>query len=55
MYFPRTYAEKTPEKPAYIMAGSGEVVTYVQLEDRANRCAHLFRKGHPSTKLTAER
>jgi len=44
MYFPRTYAEKTPEKPAYIMAGSGEVVTYAQLEERANRCAHLFRK-----------
>ncbi|MBW2369628.1 MAG: AMP-binding protein [Deltaproteobacteria bacterium] len=44
MYFPRTYAEKTPEKPAYIMAGSGKVVTYAQLEKRANRCAHLFRK-----------
>ncbi|MBW2369288.1 MAG: acyl-CoA synthetase [Deltaproteobacteria bacterium] len=43
MYFPRTYAVETPEKPAYIMATSGEVVTYGQLEERANRCAHLFR------------
>jgi len=44
MYFPRSYAKKTPNKPAYIMAESGEVVTYGQLEERANRCAHLFRK-----------
>jgi long-chain acyl-CoA synthetase len=32
-----------PRKPAIIMAGSGEVVTYAQFEARANRIAHLFR------------
>ncbi|MCP4755536.1 MAG: AMP-binding protein [Proteobacteria bacterium] len=42
MYFPRKYAEETPDKPAYIMAGSGETVTYRQLEERANRLANLF-------------
>ncbi len=43
-FTPRVYAKKTPDKPAYIMAESGEVVTYRQLEERANQCAHLFRK-----------
>jgi long-chain acyl-CoA synthetase len=43
-FSPRAYAEKTPDKPAYIMAASGEVVTYRQLEERANQCAHLFRE-----------
>ena len=43
MLHPRKYAEETPEKAAYVMAGSGEVVTYGQLEERANRCAHMFR------------
>ncbi len=32
-----------PDKPAYIMAGSREVVTRMQLEERANQGAHLFR------------
>jgi len=32
-----------PDKPAYIMAGSGETVTYGQLDARANQGAHLFR------------
>jgi len=43
MFFPRKFADSKPEKPAYIMTGSGEVVTFQQLEDRANQCAHLFR------------
>ncbi len=33
-----------PDKPAYIMAKSGEIVTRMQLEERANQCAHLFRE-----------
>ena len=37
------HAERMPDKPAYIMARSGEVVTYRQLDDRSNRCAQLFR------------
>ncbi len=32
-----------PDKPAYVMSGSGEVVTRIQLEERANQAAHLFR------------
>ena len=41
--YPGTYAQTTPDKPAYIMAGSGEVVTYRQLDARSNQCAQLFR------------
>ncbi len=40
---PSVHARATPGKPAYIMAGSGEVVTYGELEDRSNRLAQLFR------------
>ena len=39
-----------PDKPAYIMAGSGEVVTRLQLEERANQCAQLFRSQGLQTK-----
>ncbi len=44
MYFPRKYAEELPDKAAYIMAETGETLTYRQLEERANRLAHLFRE-----------
>ena len=40
--WPGVYAESTPDKPAYVMAGSGEVVTYRQLDERSNRLAQLF-------------
>jgi long-chain acyl-CoA synthetase len=40
---PSIHAARTPDKPAYIMAGSGERVTYAQLEARSNQGAHLFR------------
>src|SRR5262245_53743363 len=40
---PYIHAQKTPDKPAYIMAGSGETVTYRQLDRQSNRIAHLFR------------
>jgi len=36
-------AAETPQKPAYIMANSGEVVTYGELDARSNQVAHLFR------------
>ena len=39
---PGAHAETTPDKPAVIMAGSGEVVTYKQLDDRSNQLAQLF-------------
>jgi long-chain acyl-CoA synthetase len=32
-----------PLQPAFIMAGSGEAVTYAELEARSNRLAHLLR------------
>ncbi len=38
------HAHLRPLQPAFIMAGSGEAVTYRELEARANRLAHLFRK-----------
>ena len=44
MYHPCHHALATPGKAAYIMAGSGETVSYRQLEDRSNQGAHLFRR-----------
>ena len=40
---PYIHAQTHPDKPAYIMAGSGETVTYRQLDDQSNRIAQLFR------------
>jgi long-chain acyl-CoA synthetase len=40
---PATYAKTVPDRAAYIMAGSGETVTYRQLDERSNQGAHLFR------------
>src|SRR5216117_4343910 len=38
------HAHLRPLQPAFIMAGTGEAVTYAELEARSNRLAHLFRK-----------
>ncbi|VIO68219.1 Long-chain-fatty-acid--CoA ligase [Bradyrhizobium ivorense] len=38
------HAHLRPLQPAFIMAGSGEIVTYRELEARNNRLAHLFRR-----------
>ena len=43
MYHPCHHALATPDKPAYVMARTGETVTYRQLEERSNQGAHLFR------------
>jgi acyl-CoA synthetase (AMP-forming)/AMP-acid ligase II len=40
--YPRIHAEKTPDKPAVVMARSGETVTYAQLDARSNQAAQLF-------------
>ena len=40
---PYIHAQGHPDKPAYIMAGSGETVTYRQLDQQSNRIAQLFR------------
>ncbi|MCA1451667.1 AMP-binding protein [Bradyrhizobium sp. BRP22] len=38
------HAYLRPLQPAFIMAATGETVTYRELEARSNRLAHLFRK-----------
>ena len=40
--YPGILAREIPHKPAYVM-GSGEVVTYAELDRSSNRCAQLFR------------
>src|SRR5690349_1130907 len=42
--YPGKHAHLRPLQPAFIMAGSGETVTYRELEARTNTLAHLFRK-----------
>ena len=41
--YPAIHAAAHPERPAYIMAGSGETVSYRELDERSNRLAHLLR------------
>ena len=41
--YPGAYAHERADVAAIIMAGSGEVITYGELEKRQNRLAHLFR------------
>ena len=43
MLHPVRHAETMPDRPAYIMAGTGETVTYAELDARANQGAHLLR------------
>jgi len=38
------HARLRPLQPAFIMASTGEAVTYRELDERANRLAHLFRR-----------
>ena len=38
------HARATPDKPAIVMAETGTVTTFGQLEAASNRAAHLFRK-----------
>lgn len=41
---PYIHAVRTPDKPALVMAGSGTIVTYRQLDQRSNQAAQLFRQ-----------
>lgn len=41
-FHPGTWAEKTPDKPAIVMADSGETMTYAELDAFANRLSQLF-------------
>ena len=40
---PAVHAREHPSKPAYVMGGAGETVTYAELDARSNQGAHLFR------------
>jgi acyl-CoA synthetase (AMP-forming)/AMP-acid ligase II len=40
--WPGAHAQTTPDKPAFIMATSGQVVTYRELDERSNRLAQLL-------------
>ncbi len=41
---PYIHARKHPDKPAYIMASTGESISYRQLDERSNQTAHLLRQ-----------
>jgi len=41
--YPGQHARETPEKPAVVMAGTGETVTYRQLDERSIRLARVWR------------
>ncbi len=41
--YPGTWAERTPDKAAVIIAESGRVVTYAELDATANRLSNFFR------------
>ena len=40
---PSIHAQTSPDKPAYRMAGSGQAVSYRQLDEGSNRLAHYLR------------
>ena len=40
--WPGPHAAKNPDKPAYVMADAGTVVTYKELDDRSNQLAQLL-------------
>ena len=42
-FFPDAHAQATPDKPAYVMARTGETVSYGELTERSRRAAHLLR------------
>src|SRR5687767_1655153 len=41
--YPGEHATNNPDQPAFIMATSGEAVTFAEYEARCNRLAHYFR------------
>jgi long-chain acyl-CoA synthetase len=41
--YPGLQAKVRPQQPAFIMATTGETVTYAELERRSNRLAHFLR------------
>ena len=43
LFYPGAYVAERGDHPAYVMASTGETVTYRELHERATRLAHLFR------------
>ncbi|MHB1138546.1 MAG: acyl-CoA synthetase [Microthrixaceae bacterium] len=43
LFYPGAYVAERGDHPAYVMASTGETVTYSELHERATRLAHLFR------------
>jgi acyl-CoA synthetase (AMP-forming)/AMP-acid ligase II len=43
MYYPTHYSVTTPDKIAFQLLGSGETVSFRQLEERSNQAARLVR------------
>jgi len=43
MSYPGEIAQRSPDRPAIVMAGSGKVVPYRELDGRINRVSHLLR------------
>ena len=41
--YPGAFVDRQPDKPAYVMASTGAVTTYRQLDDAANRLSRLLR------------
>ena len=41
--YPGAHAATTPDKPAVVMAGSGETLTYARLDERSTRLAARLR------------
>jgi long-chain acyl-CoA synthetase len=41
--FPGAHAASTPDKPAVVMGGTGQVITYGDLDAEANQVSHVFR------------
>ena len=41
--YPGYHHQVRPDKTACMMAGTGESVTYAELDCRSNQAAHLFR------------
>jgi acyl-CoA synthetase (AMP-forming)/AMP-acid ligase II len=44
MTYPGTFARERPDHPAIVMAGSGDTLTYRELDERSNQLAQLWRE-----------